>query len=127
MENEKMVTCCMCGKQIKERWSCNAAPLFTEDMRCCGDCNERYVHPTRQLIGYEPKSETDKKNIRKIRECAYLKLDFPFQLFRTDEEPDSDNESMSRFKNMTVELLEKVKTKEQAEFIFYFLFNYLNN
>ena len=54
----KGLICCICGKRITDegndpwgaKWYDNGkviAPTFSEDDRCCKDCNVRYVIPGR--------------------------------------------------------------------------------
>ena len=43
--------CCLCGEPFKG-YGHNPAPL-TDDvrMRCCDNCNDRYVMPARRMVG----------------------------------------------------------------------------
>lgn len=75
--NKELVTCCICGKEISYDESNNPSPLYTgENDRCCHDCNEKYIQPTRNLIGYEPQTSEDEKELLRIRESIkYCKTD----------------------------------------------------
>jgi len=40
-------TCCICGKPLDDSGN-NALPY--KEGRCCNECNERYVIPTRAFV-----------------------------------------------------------------------------
>ena len=49
MKTKSQVNCCICGKEINWKDSCNPDPIIqSEEARCCHDCDRRYVIPARR-------------------------------------------------------------------------------
>ena len=47
MKEEEKIECCLCGKEIED-FGHNPQPLGEkEDDRCCDECNQKLVIPTR--------------------------------------------------------------------------------
>ena len=47
MKEEEKIECCLCGKEVKD-FGHNPQPLGEkEDDRCCDECNQKLVIPTR--------------------------------------------------------------------------------
>lgn len=57
MESNKIIKCCFCGKELKEKEGNNPEPIIEYDnistvgKKCCNECNERIVIPAREIFG----------------------------------------------------------------------------
>ena len=63
-KTDKLMTCCICRNDIPIEpltgWAYghNAQPIF--DSRCCSQCNDLFVIPTRMRRAYPQKPQADK-------------------------------------------------------------------
>lgn len=71
------IKCCLCGKEIAEKYSHDPRPIISNNgNRCCAECNNNIVIPTRlQIWKSDDSFELDiLKTTDEIRQANYEKM-----------------------------------------------------